>query len=142
MTEFTKLAHIEGEDLTLMARPEANGLVLARAQVSTASIQIFEAGNTVAVYSRNLALTADPPGAGYDECMFAVETVGAPWPKAGGLTFFYIHQDSEYHLDALKTYKIVVTLTTGHASTAYPQLDDYGKKHLRYKVTPSNVAGV
>ena len=74
--------------------------------------------------------------------MFLTEQEGAPWPKAGGMTFYYVHQDSLYHLDGGKVYKVVVSLTAGTAGPTFPELADYGTIQLEYVVTVSSVAGV
>jgi hypothetical protein len=143
------VTHVEGENLSLMGRPLGNTVLLTQTQVSAASIQVFERGSTTAVYTRTL-LTGNTPTGGTAECMFLTEQVGAPWPKAGGMTFFYVLQDlpagttdaTKYHLDGGKVYNIVVTLTAGSAGPTLPELADYGNIKLEYVVTVSSVAGV
>lgn len=136
-----RVKHVEGEDLPLMARPVVNGILLTQTEVSAASLQIFERGGTTAVYTRTLATDGTPTG-GSTQCMFLTEQTGAPWPKAGGMTFYYVHQDSLYHLDGGKTYEVVVSLTAGSAGPTFPELADYGTTQLQYLVTVSSVAGV
>lgn len=136
-----RVSHVEGEDLPLMGRPQANGVLLTQTEVSAASLQIFERGSTTPVHTRTL-LTSNTPTGGSAECMFLTEQEGAPWPKAGGMTFYYVHQDSLYHLDGGKVYKVVVSLTAGTAGPTFPELADYGTIQLEYVVTVSSVAGV
>lgn len=138
-----RINHTEGRDLPLMARPVANGYLITRSEVSVASISVYERGNLTPVYGpAALALTADPPGAAYDECMFAAEQTGAPWPKAGGMTFYYVLKDTTFHLDGGKAYKVVVSLTAGHDAIAFPQLTEYGLVPLEFDVAVRSVAGV
>lgn len=136
-----RITHTEGRDLPLMGRPTGNGYVITRGVVSAASIAIYERGNTTAVYTRTLLLDSDPDGSDA-QCMFAAETTGAPWPKAGGMTFYYIHPDSLYHLDGGKSYKVVVSLTADNGTAAFPELASYGFTPLEYEVAVRSVAGV
>ena len=136
-----KVAHVEGEDLPLMGRPLGNTVLLTQTEVSAASLQIFERGNTTPVHTETL-LTDNTPTGGSLECMFLTEQEGDPWPKAGGMTFYYIHPDGDYHLDGGKLYKVVVSLTAGSAGPTLPELADYGTIQLEYAVQVSSVAGV
>ena len=63
-----RVSHVEGEDLPLMGRPQANGVLLTQTEVSAASLQIFERGSTTPVHTRTLLTSNTPTGAAQSAC--------------------------------------------------------------------------
>jgi len=128
MAVIVRVDHLEGEDLTLLARPEAGGSTLFQGEVSAATLKVYEKGSDTAVLDKTLLLTGNPTGAD-DECMFD-SAAGAQtddgWTLDGGYTFVGFVRDSEYHLDGGKQYRVEVALTAGHTAPTWPQQLSYG----------------
>lgn len=138
--------HIEGEDVVLVGAPAPfNGSVLTRYEVSAVSISVYDPASatpTTALYTVTPAITADPPGASDDQCMFATLQEDDVWDGDGGYTFYYRIKDGAFHFDGGKRYVIEVTFTAGHPANMWPQLDDYGDLIRRYVVKVTGVEGV
>jgi len=137
--------HIEGQDLFLRGAPRlANGVLITRNEVSEASLKIYDVTSstpTEEVHSVTLDVGASPPGATYNECMFLTAQTDDWWDAAGGYTFFYRHQDANYHLDGGKTYRVEVTLAVGHPTATFPQLSSYGNLILTWFVRVAPTTG-
>lgn len=143
MPTIIEIDTIEGEDVFLIARPESpSGVVLTRTEVSAATLNVYERGTSTAVYTKTLLLANDPPGAGYDECMFAALQTDGWWDLTGGYTFWAVIQLAGYALKGGTSYRIEVKLTTGHSATAWPNLDDYGDQLYIWNTTPQAVSTV
>ncbi len=134
---------IEGEDTFLVARPESpSGVVLTQTEVSAATLAVYEMGVNAAVYTKTLAVLNNPPGVGYDECMFLTLQDDGWWDLTGGYTFWAVIKYSDYALEGGKTYRIEVKLTTGHNAIAWPNLDDYGDILFVWNTTPQAVSSL
>jgi len=131
---FIKL--IEGQHLVVIGAPTSPaGALLTRGEVSACTIKVFEVPSDTApthVYTVSPSVTADPPSAAYDQCMFA--TARTDWDLPGSYTFWYRIPVSDYAFEGGKTYIVEAALTAGHPATTFPELDDYGTLYLRWKV--------
>lgn len=134
---------VEGEHLVLLGAPTTPaGALLTRSEVSACTINVYEAPKDTAptaVYTVSPSVTADPPAAAYDQCMFA--TARDDWDLPGSYTFWYRIPVSAYAFEGGKTYVVEAALTAGHAATTFPELDDYGTIYLRWKVEVEPIFG-
>ena len=144
MATKIEITSIEGEDVFLIARPETPaGVILTRAEVSFASLAVFEVGNPVAVYNKTLdPNSGSPPGTFYDQCMFLTAQEDGWWDQADGYTFWAVLQNSEYALKGGTAYNLEVKLTVGHATTLWPNLDSYGEQLYIWTTTPVAVSSL
>jgi len=133
-----EIKSVEGEDIYLTARPESpSGEVLTIIEVSAAALAVYEVGNPTAVYAKTLSVLFDPPGAGYNECMFATLKTDGWWTLAGGYTFWAVIRATDFALKGGKPYRIEVKLVTGHTATSWPSLAAYGDQLYIWNTTPS-----
>jgi len=142
MSSITHVRLVEGEDLELLVRPQTPaGVTLTRAEISAATLTIYERGSDTGT-SKTLALTADPPGASYDECMFAALQQDESWTQAGGYTFWQVvRYVTDYTFEGGKSYRVEVRLSAGHTSPTWPNRDDYGDIVLVWLVACESTAG-
>lgn len=143
MAVVAHVRHVEGEDLILLARPEAGGSTLTRTEVSAATLEVFDPESDTpdtALDTKVLLLTGDPDGSD-DECMFSAAQTDDLWDLDGGYTFVGFVRDSEQHLDGGKTYRVEVSLTAGHSTPTWPQQAAYGVLIYIWHVTVVPTAG-
>jgi hypothetical protein len=146
MSVVTRLRHTEGEDLQLLARPEAGGSTLYRTEVASGTVTLSVYNSTgssaTALYTKPLDTDSDPTGAD-DECMFAALQTDGTWPLGGGYSFAAVLRDSEYHLEGGGQYTVeVVFASPGHSTPAWPQKADYGDLVYVWQVEVVPVTGL
>lgn len=144
MSAVTRVRHTEGEDLILLARPEAGGSTLFRSEVAagTVALSVYSPSSSTALYTKALDTSSDPTGAD-DECMFASLQTDGTWPLGGGYTFAAALLDSEYHLEGGGQYTVEVVFSSpGHSAPAWPQKADYGDLVYVWQVEVVPVTGL